>query len=199
MKKLIKENFDSLNLFNELKLLTETQINAIANGINWTIQNYSNAVLIGGSAVVYYLNKKRPLTPDIDFLVEDIELLKSKLDDVDILYRANRSGNIGLLGISVEEFNADYLDSNVGNVNLNKLILKTFRNSKINNVNVRIINPELLAIMKIELGREKDMQDGFALFQSGLLNKESYLKYINILKNNLNDYESLLSYAEMLK
>jgi hypothetical protein len=199
MKKLIKEHYGSVNLYEKLSILSESQLVAIANGIEWTVNNYPNAVLIGGTALVYYLKGGRDLTPDIDFMVDDMELLKSKLDNEDILYKAVRVGNLGLLGITVEDFNTDYLDANVGNKAINSFIFKTFKYAKINNINVKIINPELLAIMKLELGRDKDMNDGFALIQSGILSKELYLRQVTFLKNNLNDYESIRSYAEMLK
>jgi len=199
MKKLIKEHYDSINLYEKLSILNEAEIASISTGLDWTTINEPSAVLIGGTALVHYLSKSRDLTPDIDYMVDEISKVKAKLENDDILFKSLRAGNIGLLGITVDEFNTDYLDSNVGNVLLNKLILKDYVYAKISNYDIRIITPELLAIMKIELGRDKDVNDGFALIQSGKLDKTKYLKYLNYLKNSLKDYESLLSYSEMLK
>jgi hypothetical protein len=198
MKKLIKEHYDSINLFEKLSILNESEIASISTGLDWTTINEPSAVLIGGTALIHYLSKSRDLTPDIDYMVDEISKVKAKLENDDILFKSLRAGNIGLLGITVDEFNTDYLDSNVGNVLLNKLILKDYIYAKISNYDIRIITPELLAIMKIELGRDKDVNDGFALIQSGKLDKTKYLKYLNYLKNSLKDYESLLSYSEML-
>lgn len=198
-KFLIKEGFDSINLFNKISLLNERQIAKISKGIKWTINNYPSAVLIGGTALIHYIENSRDLTPDIDFMIDEIVDLKLILVENNIQFGELKSGNIGLLGINVDEFNVDYLDSNMGNVSLNKLVLKTFKIANIGGFQVKIINPELLAIMKIELGRDKDLNDAFSLLGSGKLNKVYYLKLANSLKNHLSDYESIVSYVEMIK
>jgi predicted nucleotidyltransferase len=199
MKKfLLKENFDSENLFNKVSILTEDQRGRISAGLQWTVANIPDAVIIGGTALVHYLSGGRDLTPDLDFMVADLTTVKAKLETDDILYKALRGGNVGLLGISVIDFNTDYLDSNIGNTTLNKMILKTAGTAKIGGLQVKMINPELLAIMKIELGRDRDLTDGFALIQSGRLNKSVYLQYLQTLKGKLQDYESLIGYSEML-
>jgi hypothetical protein len=200
MKKfLLKENFDSKNLFNKVSILTEDQINRISSGLDWTVKNVPDAVIIGGTALVHYLNGGRDLTPDLDFMVNNLSMVKAKLDNDDKLYKALRGGNTGLLGVSVDDFNTDYLDSNIGNTALNKTIMSTSKSARIGGAMVRIISPELLAIMKIELGRDKDLNDGFALLQSGKLNKSVYVQNVQALKSRLQDYESLIGYAEMIK
>jgi hypothetical protein len=110
-----------------------------------------------------------------------------------------RDGNNTNLGITVPSFNIDFIDSNKGNKSLNKIILKLKITTVIGGITVPIIRPELLAIMKLELGRTKDIEDGFELLKSSKINKEKYLKILNTLKNNLNDYESLESYSAMIK
>ncbi len=198
MKKFqIKENYSSLNLFNKISLLTEQQIQQISNGMEWTVNNYPNAVVVGGTALVHYLKNSRDLTPDIDFMVDDIELLKEKLENDNIEYSPLRSTN-QIIGTTVDVFNTDYLDSSTINPTLNKIILSTAVRTQIGGYEVRIISPELLAIMKLELGRDKDIKDGFALIQSGLLSRNTYLKYLTSLKNSLQDYESIKSYSEMI-
>ena len=69
----------------------------------------------------------------------------------------------------------------------------------IGGVNVKIINPELLAIMKLELGRDRDIEDGLSLLNSGKLNKDKYLEYLNELKHSLSDYESIYSYKNFIR
>lgn len=56
-----------------------------------------------------------------------------------------------ILGITVPKFNIDFLDSNVGNRSLNKLILGLKTATNIGGVTVLIIVPELLAILKLDL------------------------------------------------
>ena len=118
------------------------------------------------------------------------------LDNEVISYQPLRSSNEEI-GITVEMFNTDYLDSNTVNPTLNRLILTTYKIGNIGGYSVKIINPELLAIMKLELGRDKDIKDGFTLIQSSILNKSDYLKYVEMLKNSLIDYESIKGYAMM--
>lgn len=194
----LSENYDSIHLHEKVNILTEEQIRAIDKGLKWTINNMPSAVLIGGTALVHYLNGGRDLTPDIDFLVPDIDQVKQKINETGIKYTELAGGNSGLIGVSIPSFNTDYLDAEKVNPALNNLILQTAKMAKIGGYNVKIITPELLAIMKIELGREKDTDDGFKLLMSGVLDKEKYLNYVNNLKNNLNDYESLVSYADMI-
>jgi hypothetical protein len=194
--KLLKENFESDNLYDKLSLLTEVEVKRIVGGLDWVTQNL-DAVLVGGTAVVHYLKGGRDLTPDIDFMVSDINKVKEKLDNDGIPYTLLKNN----MGISIDQFNTDILDYKYANDNnkvLNTLILKTPKLVKINDKVIKSINPYLLAILKFELGRTKDLNDALALMNSGLLNKEQYLKYVNALKNSLNDYESLVGYAEML-
>lgn len=195
--KLLKENFESDNLYNKLIILEATQVVKLVDGIDWVLNNVNEAVLIGGTAVVHYLKGGRDLTPDIDFITSNIESVKNKLNDQGIEYTLLKNN----MGISIDKFNTDILDVNYANDNnkaLNLLILKTFKLAKINDKMVKVINPALLAILKFELGRTKDLNDALALMNSGLINKEQYIKFVNALKKYLNDYESLLGYSEML-
>jgi len=197
MRKPLIEEFSSSNLFEKMSLLTEAQINEIYKGIEWTVKNYPSAVIIGGTAVVHYLKQSRNITPDLDFLVDDISELQKTLQNDGVSYSSIK-GDKGDIGITVKEFNTDYLSVNSGNSSINKLVLKLCKKANIGGYSVNIIYPpELLAIMKIELGRNKDVDDGLALITSKTLNKDIYLKIVNGLKSHLNDYESLVSYADI--
>ena len=90
MKTISKEGFDSPNLFEKMSLLTERQITEIFNGVRWTLKNCKSAVVIGGVALAHHLKESRDLTPDIDFLVDDMDELKLKLDRDNILYSSKR-------------------------------------------------------------------------------------------------------------
>lgn len=192
------KNYDSQYLFEQISFLSEEQVKSIERGLRWTVNNIPSAVLIGGTAVVHYLKGGRDLTPDIDFLVPDIEEVKEKLDEQNIKYSELSSGNLDMLGINVSAFNTDFLAANQVNPTLNNLILKTPEATKIGGYNVKIVNPELLTLMKLELGRDKDTDDAFNLITSGDLDRERYLEYTNTLKNTLNDYESIINYADMI-
>lgn len=194
----LTENYDSQHLHEKVNILSEEQIRAIDKGLKWTIQNIPNAVLIGGTALVHYLPSGRDLTPDIDFMVPDIDSVIEKLQRENIKYTELAGGNSGLIGISIPSFNTDFLDAEKVNPVMNSLILKTPNVAKIGGYDVKIINPELLSIMKLELGREKDTDDGFKLLMSGQLDKDSYEGYVEQLRNTLQDYESIVGYADMI-
>ena len=52
--------------------------------------------------------------------------------------------------------------------------------------------------MKLNLGRTKDIKDGFALLTSGRINKKEYIQFATALKPYLDDYESIIGYSEMI-
>lgn len=193
-----ENNFSSKNLFNKISLLEISTIDNMSIGMDWVHNNNINLALVGGTAVVNYLNSGRDLTPDVDYLVDNISDVKTKLKKDNISFSDLKSHNGGTLGITVPKFNIDFLDSSIGSKSLNKMILMTKTKTNIGGTSVPIIIPELLAILKLDLGRTKDINDGFALLTSGKLDKEKYLKLVNGLKSSLSDYESLLGYAEMI-
>lgn len=196
---LLKENYTSQNLWEKINKLTEEQMVSVANGLDWTVDNLPSAVLVGGTAVIHYITGARDLTPDLDFLVTDIERVKMKLSQDDLNYIELNPGYPNPIGITAEDLNTDYLDPEEVNPTLNKLILQTPIQGTVGGRTVKIINPELLAIMKIDLAREKDVNDGFKLLSSGKVNRETYVKYLNTLKPTLQDFESLMSYKNFIQ
>jgi hypothetical protein len=197
-KLLVKENYTSQNLFEKVNLLTEEQIRAISKGLEWTVNNLPSAVLVGGTATIHYITGARDLTPDLDFMVHDINSVRTKLSFQDISFRNLDVGYEYALGITVDEFNTDYLDAQVGNVALHNLIMQTPIKGMVGGYEVRIINPELLAIMKLNLGRDRDVNDGFALLNSGKVNREKFKTYLYQLKDSLQDYEAIEMYKNMI-
>lgn len=193
-----KENHSSINLFEKLCLLTDEQLDIIESGLEWTVHNIPEAVLVGGTATVYYLSSGRDLTPDLDFLVPDISSVATKLSDNNIRYKSLFVGNEYDLGITIKDFNTDCLDAVKGNPELNKLILNNPSHAVIGSYKINIISPELLAIMKLNLGRERDLDDGFALLGSGSCKVASFNNFMNELKNALEDYDSLIQYEKLI-
>jgi len=194
----LKENYTSENLFNKISILEYSTIDNFSDGMSWVENNEIQGVLIGGTAVVNYLKSGRDLTPDIDYLVSNLNDVKTKLEKDNIDFKPIKDSKLGNIGITVPKFNIDFLDSKIGNKAINELILKTFTRTKIGGEDINIINPELLIIMKLNLGRTKDINDGFELLKSNKIDKKTYIKYVDLLKNHLDDYESLKSYAELI-
>lgn len=197
-KLLLRENYDSQNLWQKISVLSEEQHVGIANGLDWTVKNIPSAVLIGGTAVVHYIKGARDLTPDLDFLVGNIGSVRNKLAIDGIQYQELNPGYSEPLGLTVEMLNTDYLDAQAVNPRLNQLILQTPVTANIGGRQMRIINPELLAINKFETGRDKDVNDAFALLNSGKVNKDRYRDYLRNLKPVLQDYESMVSYMNFI-
>lgn len=191
---LIQENFDSKNLFEKIGLLTEQQQRDIEKGLQWIDQNYGDVIVVGGIAVVNYLTGSRTLTPDLDVMVNDLDHLKSKLDEQEINYE----NLINNLGITVPQFNTDFLDVHQGNFEINKLAIGQPNVTTIFGYKMKIIKAEILTIMKLELGRGKDFGDVLALLQSGKINKVVYEDFLYKLKDNLNEFESLKSYLKFI-
>lgn len=195
---LLKENYTSENLWKRVNILTEEQKNSIALGLEWAANNTPSAVLVGGMAVVHYIKSARDLTPDLDLMARDIESVKTKLSYHNIQYGELNPGYEEPLGITIDNLNTDYLDPNIGNRELNKLILTTPVKGNVAGYNFNIINPELLAILKFESGRDKDVQDALALLGSGKIDRQIYKKYLDQLQPTLTDYESMKLYSNMI-
>lgn len=196
---LLKENYTSQNLWEKINLLNEDQKINMSQGLEWTINNVPSAVLVGGTAVVHYIKTARDLTPDLDFMVRDIESVKSKLENEGINYGDLNPGLERPLGITVDDLNTDYLDPQIGNSELNNLILSTPIKANVGGHQVNIVNPELLAINKFESGRDKDVHDALALLRSGHVDKENYKKYLQQLRTTLQDYDSMIMYTNFIE
>jgi hypothetical protein len=195
-----RDHFDSTHLFKEMSLMESEVTIKVLKGLEWFNTNNINAVIIGGAAVCQYL-EERTLTPDIDFLTDDIDSIKDKLGRDEISYTKLASCGGKPLGISIPSFEIDLLDSNSGNKELNKYLLrKGYQITLIAGYIMKIISPEALCIMKLSIsGREKDEKDAFALLQSRVLNRTAYLKIIDDLRNSLKDSETLKAYSGMIK
>lgn len=190
--------YDSKILFNEMILQQSDTLNKMQLGLNWIKENNINCVLVGGTAVAHYLNVKRSLTPDLDFLINDFTLLKTELLNQSLKFEklidVNGDSNFG---ITVNSFNVDFLNINSGHKAIKNYAFKTAKNGNIAGANLKIISPSVLVIMKLTLGREKDDIDAFALLKSGMVNKIEYLDDLQILKPHI-DYITLQGYSKLI-
>ena len=76
---------------------------------------------------------------------------------------------------------------------MNKLLTKESHSSQ--NLYEKLC---LLAIMKLNLGRERDLNDGFALLDSGKCDTGRFTAYMTELKNALEDYDSIAQYEKLI-
>lgn len=184
--------FTSKNLYEEFQILEVSTLDQLTDGMQWIIHNNINGVIIGGTAVAHYLPSGRSLTPDIDLLVKNLNDTKEILDQQNIQYD-NLTYDTGIV---VDQFNIDFIDgmTKYGRAMVD-LVFNTAESVVIGGVKFRMIAPELLTIMKHIVGREKDQDDYFLLLFSGILDKDKFEKYINILKPSMTSYhyESLMN------
>ena len=189
--------FDSSSLFNEMAVLNPKAITKTQTAMQFIHYNDIPGVIIGGIAVSNY-TQDRALTPDVDFLTSDINVVKSVLQQKGIHFQQlATSGEFG--GIYVPQLDADFLDANEGNAPLNHYILKTATNAQIGGATFPIIDHAVLTIMKFIIGRDKDMNDAFKLLPT--VPKEELKKHLKNLKNYLPedmDAKTIWSYAKAL-
>jgi hypothetical protein len=195
---MIREHFESSNLYDKFALLEASQAMQVVSGIQWVADAGIDAVLVGGTAVVHYLRGGRALTPDADFLVPDIDALTRTLDEDNIRFDDIVGVDGGVIGVTAIDHNTDFLDSLKGNRALNRVILATAGTALVAGRNVRIIAPELLTILKLDLGREKDVADGFALLVSGKLDRQKYDHYVEALRSSLQDGQAIAAYSDLI-
>lgn len=180
-----------------LKIEDEVSLKFL-KGLKWMDDN-ADAVVIGGAAVCHYL-ESRSLTPDIDFMTDEMDKIKNQLDRDNVQYIELASNWGNPLGIHIPSFEIDILDSDSGNKELNNYIThKGFLNRIIAGYKVKIATPEALCIMKFQTGRFKDEMDAFGLLQSGILKRKTYMKTISTLFRSLNEAEILEKYAGLIK
>ncbi len=187
--------FDSKTLFKEMALLNPNAIQKTQNAFEFVQQHGINAVLIGGMAVAHW-SHDRALTPDVDFLVPDLNSVKQVLQAQN--YPSQPLASTGAYGgIMVPQLDADFLDANQGNTAFNQYVLKTAVSSRIGGVQFRVIDPNVLTIMKFDLGRSKDTDDAFKLLQGGQVNKAAIKQHLLQVKNMLvnDDIKTIWSYV----
>jgi predicted nucleotidyltransferase len=77
----------------------------------WLQEQQFNYAVIGGLAVCQYAAKARPLTPDLDILVEDLDLVKEVLIHQNIYQEALVGQNGIEIGLHIPVLNLDVLAS----------------------------------------------------------------------------------------
>jgi len=189
--------FESASLFKEMAVLNPNAIAKTQTAMQFIHQNNIPGVIIGGIAVSHY-TQDRALTPDVDFLTPNIFGLKTLLQKQNIQFQPLAStGEFG--GLYVPQLDADFLDANEGNSQLNHYILQHATSAKIGGISFPIINKAVLTIMKFIIGRDKDQNDAFKLLAT--VPKKELKVHLKALKNFLPedmDARTIWSYAQSL-
>ena len=189
--------FDSSSLFKEMALLNPHAINKTQAAMQFIQQHSIPGAIIGGIAVANYVHD-RPLTPDVDFLTSDLQLVKTVLQKQGMSFQPlASSGDFG--GVYVPELDADFLDANEGNSPLNHYVLRTAITAKVGGVSFPIVNPEVLTIMKFVIGRDKDQTDAFKLLP--IIRKDVLKVHLKALQKYLPrdaSAKTIWSYAQAL-
>ncbi len=192
--------FDSKTLFREMALLRKNAVDKATQAFQFIYDNGIQGVLIGGMAVSHW-TVDRELTPDVDFMTDDMAKLLTILDGKNMVHQPLASVRGDFEGIVVPELDADFIDADKGNVEFNHYIMNTARPARIGGLTFKVVDPAVQTIMKFDLGRAKDMEDAFKLLQSGNVKKEDLKRHLKALKNYLSgeaDAKEIWSYAQTL-
>lgn len=191
-----KDGFNSQTLFIEMAILNPNAISKAQSAFQFITDKQIQGVLIGGMAVSHWA-AERKLTPDVDFLVPNVDLVKSILTDEGIpFYPLLSAANLN--GIQVTQYDADFMDEMGGEVPAS-YVLQTAKPAIIGGVSFKVADPGVLAISKFSIGREKDNEDAFKLLKSGSINKSEFKKHLKALKNYLIgelDAKTIWTYAD---
>ena len=187
--------FESISLFNEMAVLNPNAIQKTQQAMQFINDNAIPGVIIGGMAVAHYI-ADRALTPDVDFLTNQIEYVKKKLQENDIPFQPLAStGEFG--GIYVPQLDMDFLDASIGNAKLNHYAINTGVKATIGGISFPMIDPAVLTIMKFSIGRDKDQTDAFNLLK--IVSKPALKVHLKALAPYLNqdlDAKTIWSYAK---
>ena len=179
-----KVNFDSATLLKEMRKQTPSALNKIHKAFAFVADNnlQDECILVGGMAVAHWAS--RAITPDIDFLCGDIEAVKAMLSKKKIAFSPITFANLGTTGgLTVQSFNADFLDPDASNSAVNMNILDSAAPSMIAGMIILVADPAALTIQKFVTGRTKDLDDGFKLL--AVCDKTKLKTMLKKLKNEL--------------
>lgn len=192
-----RDKFQSPTLFKEMAVLRPNAISKIRQAFEFIHSNNIKGCLIGGIAVSHYI-ADRPLTPDVDYMVENISALTNILQTNNMQFHSLGHMTDSYEGIGVPQIDTDFLDAHKGKVHLNEYIIRTAITTVVGGTSVSIINPEVLTIMKFDIGRSKDLEDAFKLLK--ITNKDNLRTHLNALKGDLTeiDAKTIWSYAKNL-
>jgi predicted nucleotidyltransferase len=190
---------DSKTLFQEMAVLNPNAINKIQSALQFLIDNHVNAVLIGGMAVAHWTTDRK-LTPDVDVLTNEMSRIEQILNQNNIEYQPlAQVGNFA--GIQVPRFDLDVLDANKGNSQFNQYVIHTARPARIGGVGFKVIDPDVLCIMKFDLTRQRDTEDAFKLLGSGNVRLRTLERHLSAIGQHLNhpeESQNILGYASSM-
>ena len=192
--------FDSATLLKEMRKQTQSALDKIYQAFAFVAENefQDECILVGGMAVAHWTS--RAITPDVDFLCGDIEAVKAMLSKKKIAFSPITFANLGTTGgLTVQSFNADFLDPDASNSAVNMNILDNAAPSMIAGMTILVADPAALAIQKLVTGRTKDLDDGFKLL--AVCDKTKLKTMLKKLKNELPEEmnaREIWNYAKLL-
>jgi predicted nucleotidyltransferase len=187
------------NLAYEFERLTSEEQLKIVTGLEFLQQNEIKTILIGGGAVVSFLNKNRNLTPDLDFICFDMNNLTQVLEKNQIEYSQLVDSNLEVIGICLIPFSIDVLDAEKMPFDLIVKIRENATNVCFQNNSLKSISIEMLILQKFLVAREKDINDAFLLLKSGFVDKNKLLNVLEELKETFqDDFETIKLYAQLI-
>lgn len=200
-----QSGYDSANLFQQFKLLTEAEKRRIQAALDFVVSEQLPAVVIGGIAVAHYADKARPLTPDIDFLTTHMQAVERQLKQHKIQFQS-LAPLPGMQGIHVPSLEADFLEAFRL---IDKYVFHAAIPQQVGGYTVPMVAPAVLTIIKFAVARQKDTEDAFLLLQSKSLSRESFLQHLHAMEQNkllaqrgtgeASDPEVLESYVELIE
>lgn len=169
-----RDNFDSEMLYNELEQLDEGDRNKVLDAVLFMQKVNTRSVLIGSIALQHHIKIPRKITPDIDYICEDLapvlaEALKSQLEVSPLM-----NG----IGYQIKDTLLDIL---AADTIIHKYALRYSHEKKILGFTIPTVDAEMLFIMKHLLSREKDINDALLILKSRSMDAEKLEKIVNEL------------------
>jgi hypothetical protein len=161
---LSEAGYDSRPFFLEVTALAPGQVKKTQQGLEWLLRHGldSHAVIVGGMAVAFHA-APRPLTPDLDLVVENLAPFQQALaaDGITQVSPITAQEPAGGSGVHVAPFDTDLLV--LTDRRLTKAIFATAVPGRLGNGTFRFVSAPMLAVFKVLTGRAKDMTDAFTV------------------------------------
>jgi hypothetical protein len=156
--------YDSPGLYLEIVALSDTQVKRTQKGLTWVLGHglQDKLVIVGGTAVAFHA-APRPLTPDLDFVCQNVTEVASLLaaDGITPVTQLNPQHPPVGAGIHAEPFDTDFMT--LTDPRLFPLVLSTSVPGRLGGGTFRFVSAPMLFAMKNMTGREKDLADAVKL------------------------------------
>jgi len=132
--------------------------------------------IVGGIAVAFYTRKRIPSKGDLDVLVDEGEFqdIYAELEDRgwEVEFGGFREKFEYVFAVKGEDKFDILIDGEI-------LWRSGYKRASLRGVEVKIIEPEWLAVLKLIAGREKDLRDLALLLESGVCDREKLERIVS--------------------